>query len=298
MAAGNVSPYVGFSDITLMYSVTDIAGLNFLSRTILSNAAAAAAGMAVLAHRRAEAAVSIPVIEPQAEDRKPRIGISMFGVTTPGVDAIRRKLEGEYGYEVLVFHATGAGGRALENLIDTGQLDAVIDLTTTEIADEIVGGVLSAGPNRLEAAAKFEIPYVVSVGACDMVNFGPKETVPERFIKKGRKLHMHNASVTLVRTTAEENKAVGEFIAKKLLMRRKGRRGNVKVLLPEGGVSLLDLTGAPFEDREADGALFKAIDEGFRGSEIEVLRDKRDINDEGLAEKIVGMVVELLEKEQ
>lgn len=297
MASGNVAPYVGASDLTLMYSVTDIAGLNFLSRTILANAAAAIAGMAVLSHRRANAEASIPAIEPVGEDRKPRVGLTMFGVTTPGVEAIRRALENEHGCEVLVFHATGAGGRAMETLVDTGQLDAVVDLTTTEVADEVVGGVLSAGPKRLEAAAQFEIPYVVSVGACDMVNFGPRETVPEKFVKEGRKLHVHNASVTLMRTTREENVTVGEFIAKKLRLRREARRKHVKVLLPEGGLSMLDVSGAPFEDREADEALFEAIEKGLERSEIEVLRDKRDINDPGFAERVVKMVMELLEEE-
>lgn len=198
MASGDVTPYVGAKDVTLMYSVVDIAGVNRVSRLILGNAAAAAAGMA-----KAYA-------PPGAEDDRPLVGASMFGVTTPAVDAARERLN-ELGYEVLVFHATGAGGRALEGLVESGLLAGVLDLTTTELADDLVGGVLSAGPDRLTAAGKHGIPQVVAPGALDMVNFGPRETVPERF--QGRNLYVHNPTVTLMRTTPEEMAELGRRVA-------------------------------------------------------------------------------------
>jgi uncharacterized protein (UPF0261 family) len=200
VASGDTRPYVGASDITMMYSVIDIAGINSASAPILANAAAAIAGMA-----------SAP--KPAAGSRKPLVGATMFGVTTPCVTRARERLE-ELGYEVLVFHATGSGGQSMEPLVRDGFLDAVLDITTTELADDLVGGVLSAGPHRLEIAGERGIPQVVSVGALDMVNFGPADSVPERF--SARKFVKHNATVTLMRTTPEENAELGRRIARKL----------------------------------------------------------------------------------
>lgn len=294
MASGDISPYIDNVDITVMYSVTDIAGLNFLSRRILSNAAGAISGM-VSARQAQLAPPAQGGNEGEPKPQAPRVGITMFGVTTPGVDAIRRLLTSEHGYEVLVFHATGSGGRAMERLCEEGALDGVIDLTTSEIADELVGGVLSAGKNRMRAPVIFELPYVVSVGACDMVNFGPWETVPEKWIQEGRKLYKHNSSVTLMRTTGEECRGIGEFIVEKLKCTDEGKRERVKVVLPTGGVSLIAGKGGPFEDREADEELFKAIEGGLKGTGIEVLRDERGINEEGFAERIVDIFVRAME---
>lgn len=243
MASGDVSPYVGAKDVTLTYSVVDIAGVNRLSRLILGNAAAAAAGMAK-AH-------AVP--EP-APDERPLIGASMFGVTTPAVDAARERLD-ELGYEVLVFHATGAGGRALEGLVEGGLLAGVLDLTTTELADELVGGVLSAGPDRLTAAGRRGVPQVVAPGALDMVNFGPRGTVPERFAR--RRLYVHNPTVTLMRTTTEEMGELGREMASKL----SAATGPTALFVPLKGVSALDAPGMPFHDPVADVACFMALEE-------------------------------------
>ncbi|MFI0410005.1 Tm-1-like ATP-binding domain-containing protein [Actinomadura sp. 3N508] len=241
MASGDVTPYVGAKDVTLMYSVVDIAGVNRVSRLILGNAAAAAAGMAK-AHTPA----------PTAEER-PLVGASMFGVTTPAVDAARERLD-ELGYEVLVFHATGAGGRALEGLVESGLLAGVLDLTTTELADDLVGGVLSAGPDRLTAAGRHGLPQVVAPGALDMVNFGPRETVPEQFT--GRNLYVHNPTVTLMRTTPDEMSELGRRVAAKLA----AATGPTTLFIPLGGVSALDAPGMPFHDPKADEACFAAME--------------------------------------
>ncbi|MES9605042.1 Tm-1-like ATP-binding domain-containing protein [Actinomadura sp. NPDC000929] len=243
MASGDVSPYVGAKDVTLTYSVVDIAGLNRLSRLILGNAAAAAAGMAK-AH-------AVP--EP-APDERPLVAASMFGVTTPAVDAARERLD-ELGYEVLVFHATGAGGRALEGLVESGLLAGVLDLTTTELADDLVGGVLSAGPDRLTAAGRHGVPQVVAPGALDMVNFGPRGTVPERFGQ--RMLYVHNPTVTLMRTTAEEMGELGRRMAAKLA----AATGPTALFVPLKGVSALDAPGMPFHDPVADVACFMALED-------------------------------------
>ncbi|MFI6538244.1 Tm-1-like ATP-binding domain-containing protein [Nonomuraea sp. NPDC050547] len=242
MASGDVAPYVGAKDVTLMYSVVDIAGINRVSRAILGNAAAAVAGMAGQYAARG----------PERDGDRPLIGASMFGVTTPAVDAARARLD-ELGYEVLVFHATGSGGRALEGLAESGMLAGVLDLTTTELADELVGGVLSAGPDRLTAAGRHGVPQVVAPGALDMVNFGPRDTVPERFAD--RTLYVHNPTVTLMRTTESEMAELGREIAAKL-----ARAGGPAVLfIPEGGVSALDAPGMPFHDPAADAAAFAAL---------------------------------------
>ncbi|MFB9679709.1 Tm-1-like ATP-binding domain-containing protein [Streptosporangium vulgare] len=259
MASGDVSPYVGAKDVTLMYSVVDLAGVNRVSVRVLGNAAAAMAGMA-----------SIP--SPVVEDDRPLVAASMFGVTTPAVDAARERLD-ELGYEVLVFHATGSGGRALESLAQSGLLSGVLDLTTTELADDLVGGVLSAGPDRLTAAGARGVPQVVAPGALDMVNFGPRDTVPESF--GDRLLYVHNPTVTLMRTTAEEMGELGRRMAAKL----SAANGPAVLFVPRRGVSALDVEGAPFHDPKADESCFDALDEGLRGSAVEVEKLDLHVND-------------------
>ncbi|MFE3454740.1 Tm-1-like ATP-binding domain-containing protein [Nonomuraea sp. NPDC059194] len=243
MASGDVSPYVGAKDVTIMYSVVDIAGINRVSRLILGNAAAAIAGMA--------AAYAATQTATQHDDR-PLVAASMFGVTTPAVDAARERLT-EHGYEVLVFHATGAGGRAMEGLADSGLLAGVLDLTTTELADDLVGGVLSAGPDRLTAAGRQGVPQVVAPGALDMVNFGPADSVPPRF--EGREFYVHNPTVTLMRTTPEEMAELGRRVAAKLA----AATGPTALFVPLRGVSALDAPGMPFHDQKADDACFEAL---------------------------------------
>ncbi|MDQ3387049.1 MAG: Tm-1-like ATP-binding domain-containing protein [Actinomycetota bacterium] len=275
VASGDTRPYVGESDVTMMYSVVDIAGINQISARILSNAAGAIAGMAK---------ASIPEIG----EEKPLIGATMFGVTTPCVDAARERLE-ELGYEVLVFHATGAGGLSMEALVRDGFITAVLDTTTTELADDLVGGVLSAGPNRLEAAGEVGIPQVVSLGALDMVNFGPPDTVPSQF--DGRLFYEHNPTITLMRTTPEENAELGRRIAKKL----NAATGSVTLFVPLGGVSLIDTEGQVFHDPEADKALFDALRENL-AENVEVRETERDINDPGLAREMADRLHELNEE--
>lgn len=276
LASGDTRPYVGTKDITMMYSVVDISGLNRLSRRILGNAARAVAGM----------------VQAQAEEAaadKPIITATMFGVTTPCVTAAREYLEGR-GYEVLVFHATGTGGRAMEGLIEDGFVSGVLDITTTEWCDELVGGVLSAGPHRLEAAGKKGIPQVVSVGALDMVNFGPPDTVPEKF--KGRRFYPHNPTVTLMRTTPEECAELGRIIAAKL----NAATGPTVVVLPLKGVSMIDAQGKPFYDPEADAALFDALREHLR-PDIRLVELDAHINDPEFALTMARILEELLEAE-
>jgi uncharacterized protein (UPF0261 family) len=265
MASGDVGPYVGASDVTLMYSVVDISGINRISRSVLGNAAAAIAGMAA-AHRARP--------ETESGDR-PLVGASMFGVTTPAVDAARERLE-ELGYEVLVFHATGSGGRALEALARSGMLAGVLDLTTTELADELVGGVLTAGPDRLTAAGASGVPQVVSLGALDMVNFGPEPTVPEQFAH--RQFFVHNATVTLMRTTEDENAQLGRIVGEKLA----GKPRTV-LIIPRGGVSALDSEAMPFRDEAADAALFDAAIEAASG--VTIIDLDANINDATLARR-------------
>jgi uncharacterized protein (UPF0261 family) len=262
MASGDVEPYVGAKDVAMMYSVADIEGLNRLSRRVISNAALAMVGMVAN--------------EPDVEvDERPTVGITMFGVTTPCVQTAREYLE-EQGYETIVFHATGTGGRAMEDLIGQGVIDGVLDVTTTEWADELVGGVLNAGPERLDAAAETGTPQVVSTGALDMVNFGPEDSVPETF--RDRKLHVHNPQVTLMRTTPEECAELGRIVAEKL----NAATGPTALALPLGGVSMLDVEGEDFHDPEADAALFGAIRETLDPN-VELLEMETDINDESFA---------------
>jgi len=266
MASGDTEPYVGARDVMMLYSVADIEGLNQLSRRVIANAALAMVGM-----------VSN---EPDVEvEQRPTVGITMFGVTTPCVQAARERLE-ELGYETIVFHATGTGGRAMESLIEEGVIDGVLDVTTTEWADELVGGVLGAGPDRLEAAGERGIPQVVSTGALDMVNFGPLDSVPAEF--EGRQFHVHNPQVTLMRTTPEENAELGEIIATKL----DAAAGPTALVLPLGGVSLLDVEGEEFHDPEADAALFDALRANL-GGDVELIEHDADINDEAFAELLV-----------
>jgi uncharacterized protein (UPF0261 family) len=267
MASGDTEPYVGSRDIAMLYSVADIEGLNQLSRQVISNAALAMVGMVA---NDPDVAVA----------DKPTIGVTMFGVTTPCVQHAREVLE-EKGYETIVFHATGTGGKAMESLIEEGIIDGVLDVTTTEWADELVGGVLSAGPERLEAAGERGIPQVVSTGALDMVNFGPRESVPEKF--EGRHFHVHNPQVTLMRTTVEENAELGEIIAGKL----NGATGPTALFLPLGGVSMLAVEGEDFHDPEADAALFDALREHLDG-DVELVEHETDINDEAFAEALAS----------
>ncbi|WP_239109024.1 Tm-1-like ATP-binding domain-containing protein [Microbispora siamensis] len=265
MASGDVGPYVGDVDVTLMYSVVDISGINRLSRAVLGNAAAAAAGMA---QRYAQ------VRQETAGDERKLVAATMFGLTTPAVDEARDYLTSA-GYEVLVFHATGSGGRAMEALAASGMLDGVLDLTTTELADDLVGGVLTAGPHRLEAAGRAGIPQVVSVGALDMVNFGPRDTVPEKFAD--RKFLVHNPTVTLMRTTREEMAELGARIGGKL----SRATGPVEVYLPLKGVSGIDVEGGPFADPDADAACFAALRDGLKDTGVPVHDVDAAINDPG-----------------
>lgn len=271
MASGDTQPYVESRDIMMLYSVADIEGLNQLSRRVIANAALAMTGMVA----------NEPDIE--TED-KPTVGITMFGVTTPCAQQARAHLE-EMGYETIVFHATGTGGRAMENLVEQGVIDGVLDLTTTEWADELVGGVLTAGPGRLEAAGRTGTPQVVSTGALDMVNFGPMEGVPEEF--RDRSLHVHNPQVTLMRTTVEECAELGRIIAEKL----NEATGPTALALPLGGVSMLAVEGEDFHNPEADEALFDALRENLDEG-IELLELETDINDEEFARTIAGKLDE------
>ena len=275
MASGNTSPYVDVKDITMMYPVVDIAGLNPLSRRILSNAVGAVLGMTAL-----------PVDRDEREELRPVIAATMFGVTTPCVTAARKRLEA-VGYDVLVFHATGSGGRAMEGLIDDGYIDAVLDVTTTEWCDEVVGGTLSAGPTRLSAAARRGIPQVVSVGALDMVNFGTFDSVPSLF--GDRLFYRHNASVTLMRTTTEECREIGMRIALQL----SKSHGPVTLMLPLRGVSMIDAPGQPFHDPEANAALFESLREHC-SSHVHIRELDMHINDPAFADAMVDELLSML----
>jgi len=273
VASGNVGPYVGCSDIVMMYSVVDVAGLNNVSRRILANAAHAIAGM-----------VAHPPLE--TTDR-PTIGMTMFGVTTPCVDAVRHALESE-GFDCLVFHATGAGGRAMEKLVDAGLITGVLDITTTEVADEVIGGVFAAGPERFDAIVRHGIPYVASVGALDMVNFGSPDSVPDKF--KARLFHIHNAQVTLMRTTSNENRQFARWMAAKL----NQSTTPMAILIPENGISALDAPGQPFHDPQADAGLFDELEAAIHPKGPCIIRRLPfHINDRGFAEALVTTFLEL-----
>ena len=280
VASGDVGPYVGPADIAMMYSVTDVQGLNSISRTVLANGANALAGMV---RARLDAGGKKRADTPS----RPSIGITMFGVTTQAVQKITAELRDDY--ECLVFHATGVGGRSMEKLVDSGLLAGVIDLTTTEVCDLLMGGVFPATEDRFGAIIRTRVPYVGSVGALDMVNFGVPDSVPERY--RGRKFHVHNPQVTLMRTTAEENERMGRWIGERL----NRMDGPVRFFLAEGGVSALDAPGQPFFDPEADQALFRALERTVRQtSNRQLIRIKRNINEAEFASAVVGALKTLL----
>lgn len=272
LGSGQVRQYVGGKDILMYNSVVDIAGINRISRIVLNGAAAAMAGMVL---DRA----------PGSTDDRPLIAATMFGVTTPCVQRARAVLE-QAGYEVVVFHATGNGGQAMESLVAEGLFAGVLDITTTELADELVGGILSAGPDRLTAAGRCGVPQVVSVGATDMVNFGPRDTVPERFAN--RTFYQHNPSVTLMRTTSDENARLGAEIGRRVA----ATRGPAAILLPRRGVSAIDRPGEAFDDPAARQALFAAVRQNCRG--IEVLDLDLHINDDAFAEDAARKLLAML----
>lgn len=277
LASGQVKPYVGVRDIMMMYSVVDISGLNRISRTVLSNAAHAMIGMVTPTR---------PTLDVRAD--KPLLTATMFGVTTPCVEAGRKLLETS-GFEVLVFHATGTGGMTMESFIRDGLITGVFDITTTELADELVGGVLTAGPDRLTAAALAGVPQVISVGALDMVNFGPPDTVPAKF--KDRRFYHHNPTVTLMRTTPEENDKLGKEIAQKA----SAAKGPTAIFLPLKGVSAIDAEGKPFWWPEADKALFDSI-RLWKAPSVELVELDLHINEPAFAQaaatKLLAMVQE------
>lgn len=277
MASGNVSQYVGTSDIIMMPSIVDVAGLNKISKTIFKNAVLAIAGMVGMADK----------IKEVEEDEKPLIAATMFGVTTPCVDFAKEYLE-ERGYEVLVFHATGTGGKTMESLIDAGFFKGVLDITTTEWCDEIVGGVLGAGPNRLEAAGRNHVPQVVSVGALDMVNFGPIDTIPEKF--KSRNLYKHNPTVTLMRTTVEENIKFGQKIAEKL----NASFGKTVLILPLKGVSMIDAPGQPFYGSKEDEALFDTLKNNIDKDKVNIVEMDNNINEKAFAQRAAEELIKML----
>jgi uncharacterized protein (UPF0261 family) len=273
VASGDTRPYVGAVDVTMMYSVVDISGVNTVSARIMANAAGAIAGM-------------VKATVPTAAG-KPLVAATMFGVTTPCVTTARERLE-ELGYEVLVFHATGAGGQSMEALAKDGFLAGVLDVTTTELADELVGGVLSAGPDRLEAAGAAGVPQVVSLGALDMVNFGPRESVPPQF--DDRNLYVHNPTVTLMRTTPEECAELGRTIGRKL----SEATGPTVLFIPHGGVSMIATPGQPFHDAAADEALVAGLRETL-GDSVEVHERSEDVNDPAFATAMADRLHELIQ---
>jgi uncharacterized protein (UPF0261 family) len=283
MASGDVSPYVGAKDVCVMYSVVDVAGINRISRLVLGNAAAAMAGMVAA---QATYATQATQAVTDADDR-PLIAASMFGVTTPAVETARARLT-ELGYEVLVFHATGAGGRALEALAESRLVSGVLDLTTTELADDLVGGVLSAGPDRLTAAGAAGLPQVIAPGGLDMVNFGPPATVPPQF--GGRLFFEHNPAVTLMRTTAGEMAELGARIGRKAA----AASGPAEVFWPERGVSALDAHGQPFRDPVADAACLEALDRELAAAGGVLRRVDAHINDPGFATAMADRLHEMI----
>lgn len=276
LASGQVRPYVGVRDILMMPSVVDISGLNRISRTVLTNAAQAMIGMVRQAHGRLSMGL---------ED-KPLITATMFGVTTPCVETCRKVME-QNGFEVLVFHATGTGGMTMESFIKDGLISGVLDITTTELADELVGGVLSAGPDRLTAAGLRSVPQVISLGALDMVNFGPPETLPEKF--RGRRFYQHNPTVTLMRTTPEENDRLGKEIAEKA----SAAQGPTCVLVPRRGVSAIDAEGKSFWWPEADAALFQSL-RNWISPRVELIELDLHINDPAFAEAATTKLLKML----
>ncbi len=275
VASGDTRPYIGAVDVTMMYSVVDVAGVNQISARIIGNAAGAIAGMA-----------KAPVPEPVGGGTL--LGASMFGVTTPCVTTARGHLE-ELGYEVLVFHQTGTGGQSMEELVKAGFIKGLLDVTTTELCDQLVGGVLPAHPRRLEVAGGMGVPQVVSLGALDMVNFGPRDTVPAEF--RSRRLHVHNPTVTLMRTTPEESAELGRRIARKL----SAATGPTALFIPLRGVSMIATKGEPFYDPAADEALFSAVREGL-GPNVELHELDTDVNDPEFALAMANRLHEMLQE--
>jgi uncharacterized protein (UPF0261 family) len=272
MAAGDTRDYVGSRDVAMMASVADVAGVNSISARVLANASAAMAGM-----------VSAPPVELAGE--RPLVGATMFGVTTPCLTTAREELE-RLGYEPVIFHATGVGGQAMEGLMESGFLRGVLDVTTTELCDDLVGGVLSAGPDRLEMAGRLGLPQVVSVGALDMVNFGARDSVPAKF--EGRNLYVHNPSITLMRTTREENAELGRRIASKL----SAANGPTALFIPLGGVSMIDAPDQPFHDPEADAALFEELRKV--DDNVELVELDEHVNDPAFAKAMVAKLDEYM----
>lgn len=276
MASGNVAGYVGSSDITMVYSVTDVAGLNRISRRVLANAAHALAGMMLHTF-------------PQQDDERPALGLTMFGVTTPCVQEMVRLLDS--GFDCLVFHATGTGGQSMEKLLEDGHIGGVLDITTTEVSDHLFGGVLACTDDRFGAVVRSRAPYLGSCGALDMINFGPMETVPQHY--RGRKLYPHNSQITLVRTTVEDNVTQARWIAERL----NQCEGEVRFLLPMGGVSALDAPGQPFWDPAADAALFETLASEFRQTDHRrLVRLPYHINDPKFAQAGVEEFLAIVRK--
>ncbi|WP_417309078.1 Tm-1-like ATP-binding domain-containing protein [Devosia sp.] len=274
VASGNVAPYVGPADIAMVYSVTDVRGVNRISRRVLGNAAHALAGMV------------LNPIPPGPDTEKPALGLTMFGVTTPCVQALTAALEADY--DCLVFHATGIGGQSMEKLVDSGLIAAVLDITTTEVADFLVGGVFAATPDRFGAIARTKIPYVGSCGALDMVNFGARDTVPEKF--RDRQFYVHNQQVTLMRTTPDECAEIGTWIGEKL----NRCEGEVRFLLPEKGLSAIDVAGGVFDDPEARAALFSALEKTvIETDRRRLIRVPHAINDDGFVEAALSAFAQI-----
>lgn len=278
VASGNTSQYVGTSDIIMYPSIVDVAGINSISVKIFTNAAFAIAGMLTFKNSK-------------TIEKKPLIAATMFGVTTPCINYAREYLEKE-GYEVLIFHATGTGGRTMENLIEAGFFDGVLDLTTTEWCDELVGGVLNAGPQRLEAAGNCNVPQVVSTGALDMVNFGPIESVPQEF--RERNLYKHNPTVTLMRTTVDENRQLGLILAAKL----NQAKSPTALMLPLKGVSMIDVEGQPFYGPEEDQMLFSTLRDKIDRRVVELVEIDSDINDQHFAIAAAKKLIELMKRKE
>ncbi len=274
MASGDVKPYVGASDICMLYSVTDVQGINRISERVLANAANALVGM-------------MTGKKPKGVQHKPAIGLTMFGVTTPCVQQVVKKLE--HKYDCLVFHATGTGGRSMEKLVDSGVLEGILDITTSEVTDHLFGGVLSAGEDRMGAIIRTGIPYVGACGALEMINFGAPETVPERY--QGRNIYHHNPQVTIVRITAEEAQQIGQWIGNKL----NQMKGQVRFLIPEGGMSLVETPGAVFHDAQADAALFDALESTVNQNDRRrIKRLPYDINSPPFVDALVSAFNELM----
>lgn len=279
VASGNTQPYIGTSDLVMIPSIVDVAGLNVISTKVFRQAVFAIAGMLDFQDK---------ALADSDDHKKPLIAASMFGLTTPCINHAKSYLE-DRGYEVLIFHATGIGGQTMESLIEEGFFAGVLDITTTEWADELIGGVLNAGPHRLEAAAKANVPQVVSVGAMDMANFGPYESVPEKFA--GRKFYKHNPTVTLMRTTTEENKQIGEVLAQKLNM----TKGQTTLMLPLKGLSGLDVEGQAFYGPEEDQALFDTLKKHIDSKRVTVEEMDTDVNNPKFAEAAAERLIQMIE---